>query len=192
MQLVVCNCSANSATACHTPCPQAKREALRQAVNLLSRGATARCFVAWRSLAAAMTLKRAAFARKQAAIRQAVAVGDAIVRQRRWVQSEGGGGFCWSQHRLDCPSLFIPSQPSLCRRLLALTCFQAWRARTRVSQLVQQRLEERLQGSLRGCFRRWVAYCECKVGWGCSVGWVQQHAALPSCPTPCNAHVSPQ
>ncbi len=67
--------------------PQAKREALRRAVNLLSQGATARCFVAWRSLAAAMALKRTAFARKQAAIRQAVAIGDAILRQRRWVKT---------------------------------------------------------------------------------------------------------
>lgn len=81
-------------TLCH-PCPQAKREALRRAVNLLSQGAAARCFVAWRSLAAAMALKRAAFARKQAALRQAVAIGDAIVRQRRWVGTMGwwwGGG----------------------------------------------------------------------------------------------------
>lgn len=65
------------------PDAQAKREALRRAINLLSNGAAARCFVAWRSLAGAMALKRAAFARKQAAVRRAVAIGDAIVRQRR-------------------------------------------------------------------------------------------------------------
>lgn len=61
------------------------------------------------------------------------------------------------------PSPFLPLFPS--RRELALACFQAWRTRTRVSQLVQQRFEERLRGSLRGCFCHWVALCEHKVGY---------------------------
>ena len=69
----------------------------------------------------------------------------------------------------QCLAPTYPIPPTFCRRQLTLACFQAWRARTRVSQLVQQRLEERLHGSLRGCFRRWVAYCEHKVGWGCSL-----------------------
>lgn len=78
-------------TACLLAFPpgmQAKREALRHAVNLLSHGAAARCFDAWRSLAAARALKQAAFERKQAAVREALAIGDAIIRQKRWVGQE--------------------------------------------------------------------------------------------------------
>lgn len=82
---------------------QGKREALRYAVNCLTNGLALRVFVTWRSEASVMALKRAAFVRKQAAVREAVRIGDAIMQQRRWVDSEAEG---WWPGRRATGNLF--------------------------------------------------------------------------------------
>lgn len=84
----------------HLPRPQGKRETLRHAVNLLANGQLARYFTAWRADASAMVLKRAVFARKQAALREALRIGDAIIRRRRWAGCTGGMGAWYAQDRM--------------------------------------------------------------------------------------------
>ncbi|GAB4814569.1 hypothetical protein N2152v2_001615 [Parachlorella kessleri] len=60
-----------------------KKRELRGVMHVLLHSCTARCFVAWRELAQIMGIKRAAFCRKQAGIKRALEIGDAIIAQRR-------------------------------------------------------------------------------------------------------------
>ncbi|KAL3156620.1 hypothetical protein ABBQ38_000907 [Trebouxia sp. C0009 RCD-2024] len=62
---------------------QDMRQKLMTVSQLLMHGSLARCFQAWQQDTQASVLKRKAFARKQHAIRDAVRIGDQIIRRKR-------------------------------------------------------------------------------------------------------------
>ena len=127
---------------------------------MLSNSATARSFGAWRSLAAGQALKRVAFARKQQAVREAVAIGDAICRQRR--RELAAAAFSSWRARAHVSHL-VQARFEGRLRCSEQACFQRWLAYHRSKQ-EQGRQAELARQHYASALQRQAA-----VGWRAAV-----------------------